>query len=64
MLENVTNNLRNYEAHTTAEDLAETAMMLVEKYMGDFSDIYPREVRCQAMSLLGAKINHANRRGR
>lgn len=65
MMDNVVGNLERYEAATTAADLADTALVLVDKYMADIADLYPREVRSKAMAMLGAKISHrATVRGR
>lgn len=65
MLENITNDIRRYENRTTAADLAETACGLVEKYMADVADLYPRELRRQAMAILSARLgNSTARRGR
>ena len=63
MLENVTNNLKLYESRTSAADLAETALSLVDKYFCDVADLHnPFEIT-QARAIVGLRLSCV-RRGR
>lgn len=56
MLENITNDIRRYENRTTAADLAETALSLVDKYFCDVADLHnPFEIT-QARAIVGTKL--------